>query len=97
MSTSETREAAGVDDLRATAVARLRKRRELGAHALAYVLVNLFLNGIWLLTTPGGFYWPMFPMLGWGIGLAFHIWDVFIGSDPSEEAIRAEMERLRGR
>jgi len=34
-------------------------------------------NGIWLAITPGGFYWPMFPLLGWGIGLAFHVWDVY--------------------
>jgi hypothetical protein len=98
MSTSEeTRESTGAQDLRAVAVARLRKRRDLGAHVLAYVLVNLFLNGIWWLTTPGGFYWPMFPMLGWGIGLVFHAWDVFVGSAPSEEAIRHEMDRLSRR
>ncbi|MCM4084394.1 2TM domain-containing protein [Paractinoplanes hotanensis] len=81
-------------DLREAAVTRLRKKRDLQAHLLAFVLVNLFLNGIWLLTTPGGFYWPMFPLLGWGIGLAFHVWDVYVGSNPSEEAIRAEMDRL---
>jgi len=81
-------------DLREEAVTRLRKKRDLQAHLLAFVLVNLFLNGIWLLTTPGGFYWPMFPLLGWGIGLAFHVWDVYVGSNPSEEAIRAEMDRL---
>ncbi|MBM2616398.1 2TM domain-containing protein [Actinoplanes sp. LDG1-06] len=81
-------------DLREAAVIRLRKKRDLQAHLLAFVLVNLFLNGIWLLTTPGGFYWPMFPLLGWGIGLAFHVWDVYVGSNPSEEAIRAEMDRL---
>ena len=81
-------------DLREEAVTRLRKKRDLQAHLLAFVLVNLFLNGIWLLTTPGGFYWPMFPLLGWGIGLAFHVWDVYVGSIPSEEAIRAEMDKL---
>ena len=36
----------------------------------------------------------MFPMLGWGIGLVFHAWDVFVGSAPSEEAIRHEMDRF---
>ncbi|MCU7729510.1 2TM domain-containing protein [Actinoplanes sp. KI2] len=94
MSTSELKEPAGVPDLRAEAVARLRKRRDFGAHVLAYVLVNLFLNGIWWVTTPGGFYWPIIPMLGWGIGLVFHAWDVYFGSAPSEEAIRHEMDRL---
>ncbi|WP_344573200.1 2TM domain-containing protein [Actinoplanes palleronii] len=51
----------------------------------------------WWLTTPDGFFWPMFPLFGWGIGVAFHIWDVFVGSEPSEEAIRAETDRLEKR
>ncbi|KUL23605.1 hypothetical protein ADL15_45580 [Actinoplanes awajinensis subsp. mycoplanecinus] len=84
-------------DLRQTAVGRLRKRRELQTHVLAYVLVNAFLVAIWWLTTPDGFFWPMFPLFGWGIGVAFHLWDVFVGSEPSEEAIRAEMDRLEKR
>jgi 2TM domain len=85
------------DDLRQLAVTRLRKKRELQAHVLAYVMVNLFLNAIWLLTMPGGFYWPVFPLLGWGIGLAFHIWDVYGPAQPTEEQIEREMHRLSPR
>jgi hypothetical protein len=85
------------EELRELAITRLRKRRELQAHLLAYVLVNLLLNGIWLLTSPGGFYWPMIPMLGWGVGLAFHIWDVYSPEVPAEERIVREMARLRRR
>jgi hypothetical protein len=33
-------------------------------------------------------------MLGWGIGVAFHIWDVYAPETPSEERIRREMDRL---
>ena len=87
----------GTTDLRQLAVTRLRKRRDLYAHLLAYVLVNLFLNAIWLLTNPGGFYWPMFPMFGWGIGVVFHVWDVYWPGEPAEERIDKEMARLRER
>jgi hypothetical protein len=83
-------------DLREVAVRRLRQKRDLQAHVLAYVLVNLALNGIWLIIMPGGFYWPVFPMLGWGIGLAFHIWDVY-AAGPTEQQIQREMSRLDGR
>jgi 2TM domain-containing protein len=83
-------------DLREAAITRLHKKRDLQAHLLAYVLVNLMLNGIWLVTNPGGFYWPVFPLLGWGIGMVFHIWDVYGPSEPSEEKIRREMNRLGG-
>ena len=83
------------DALRQAAIDRLRKKRGLQAHVLAYVTVNLFLNGIWLLTTPGSFYWPMLPLFGWGIGLAFHIWDVYSYATLSEEKIQREIGRLR--
>jgi hypothetical protein len=85
------------DELRRLAVSRLRKKRDFGAHALAYVLVNAFLVGIWMLTGPDGFFWPMFPMFGWGIGLAFHAWDVYAQPVPTEEQIRHEMDRLAHR
>jgi 2TM domain-containing protein len=81
-------------ELREFAIAQLRKKRDLQAHVLAYVLVNLFLTGIWLLTTPGGFFWPMFPIFGWGIGVAFHIRDVYAPAAPPEDRIQREMDRL---
>jgi hypothetical protein len=80
-------------ELREAAVQRLRKKRDLQGHVLAYVMVNLLLNGIWLITTPGGFYWPVFPLLGWGIGLAFNVWDVY-SPGPTEDQIQREMRRL---
>jgi len=82
------------DQLRQLAISQLRKKRGLQAHVLAYVMVNLFLNAIWLLVMPGGFYWPVFPLLGWGIGLAFHIWDVYGPTQPTQEQIEREMRRL---
>lgn len=81
-------------DLRARARKRLDDRRGLGAHALAYVLVNGFLVVIWMMNGADTFFWPIFPILGWGIGLAFNAWDVLFPG-PSEDRIRAEMDRLR--
>ena len=80
------------DELREQALARLQKKREFHAHLFAYVLVNAFLVAIWAVTS-AGFFWPIFPILGWGIGLFFHGWDVY-QRPTSEEEIRAEMDRL---
>ena len=68
-------EPAGVDAARADADERRAGpwgRRDFRAHATAYLLVMVLLIAIWLLTTPGGYFWPVWPMLGWGIGLASH-------------------------
>jgi hypothetical protein len=80
-------------DLRQLAIAQLRKKRELQAHILAYVAVNLFLSAVWFFTD-SGFFWPVFPIFGWGIGLAFHAWDVMSPAEPSEEKIQREMRHL---
>jgi len=94
MTIPETPQAVSPNSLRQAAIDRLGKKRDLQAHLLAFLTVNAALNLIWWLTNPGGFYWPMFPTLIWGIGVVFHLWDFFIGKNPSEEAIRAEMKRL---
>ena len=81
------------EDLRSRALQRIKKRRDLGAHILAYLLVNGSLIAIWF-ATGHGFFWPVFILLGWGIGLVFHIWDVYRG-EPSEADIQREIDRLR--
>ena len=82
------------DALREEAVTRLRKKRDFGMHALVYLLVNGFLVVIWAVTG-GDFFWPIFPIAGWGIGLAANAWDVYGRRPISEAEIRREMERLR--
>lgn len=39
-------------------------------HAQVYVLVNAFLVVIWAVTDFGGYFWPIWPMLGWGLAVA---------------------------
>jgi class 3 adenylate cyclase len=40
-------------------------------HLTVYLLVNVFLIGIWA-ASGAGYFWPIWPILGWGIGLAVH-------------------------
>jgi hypothetical protein len=80
-------------ELRRRAVKRLEAKRGLAAHALAYVTVNLLLVALWYVTG-AAFFWPVFPIFGWGIGMAFHAWDV-LSPTPGPEQVEAEMERLR--
>ena len=83
------------DALREAAVTRLRKKRDFATHILIYLLVNSFLVVIWAVTS-GDFFWPIFPIAGWGIGLAANAWDVYGRKPISEGEIRQEMDRLRG-
>jgi class 3 adenylate cyclase len=40
-------------------------------HLTLYLLINVFLIGIWA-ASGGGYFWPIWPILGWGIGVASH-------------------------
>jgi hypothetical protein len=84
------------DELRERAIVRLRKKSDFGAHLLAYVLVNAFFVGIWAMTG-AHFFWPVFPIMGWGIGVAFNAWDVYRREEPDEARIRREMDAIRRR
>lgn len=81
-------------ELRERAIKRLKKRRDFRAHILVYTLVNAFLVVIWAVTTPGGFFWPIFPIVGWGIGVVMNAWDVYFADDFTEEDIEKEIEHL---
>jgi hypothetical protein len=44
----------------------------LRVHLTVYVATITFLCAIWLLTDPWGYFWPVWPALGWGLALAIH-------------------------
>lgn len=81
---------------RERAVQQLKKRRDFRGHLLVYVLVNAFLAAIWALTSDHGFFWPIFPIGAWGIGLVMNAWDVYWRRDITEEAIQHEIGREGG-
>ena len=94
METNETTELDQPSTTRDRAIKRLRKRRDFFGHLVVYAVVNGFLVAIWAVTTPHGFFWPVFPMLGWGIGVVLNAWDVFRKYTFSEEQIQREIEHL---
>ena len=85
-------------DLRAQARRRVGRKMGFYVHATVYVLVNL---GLWAVATvTGRGPWNVWPLAGWGIGLAVHGVVTFIGlrgDGLRERMIEAEVERLRRR
>ena len=82
------------DTLREQAITRLKKKRDFATHLVVYVLVNAMLVVIWAVTG-ADFFWPIFPILGWGIGVGANAWDVYGRKPISEGEIEQEMSRLR--
>jgi hypothetical protein len=73
---------------------RLEKRRDFATHAVAYVVVNLMLIGVWAVTG-AGYFWPAWVLLGWGAGLVLNAWDVYFRRPITEADIDRELTRGR--
>ena len=54
-------------------VAHEQARRALPAHVRSWLALVVLLVTVWALTTPGGYFWPVWPALGTGICLAGHV------------------------
>lgn len=69
----------------------LRKRAFL-VHATIWAAVNVFLVVIWVLAG-GGHPWFLYPMIGWGIGLAAHGASAYLMSNPNDIILEREQKR----
>lgn len=80
---------------RQAAIDRLKAKRDFWSHLFIYVAVNTLLVVVWAVTNSDSYFWPVWPIAGWGIGIAAHAWETF-RRPISEDAIRREMEKGRG-
>jgi hypothetical protein len=48
----------------------------------AYLAVNTFLVAVWFFTSRDhyNYFWPIWPIMGWGVGLVFHYMDAYHGN-----------------
>ncbi|MGA7809632.1 2TM domain-containing protein, partial [Bradyrhizobium sp.] len=76
------------------AIERIQAKRGFGVHATVYVAGNLLLVAVWAITSRG-YFWPIWPMLGWGFGLGMNYWSVFLRKPISDDEIRREVEKRR--
>ncbi|WP_204346070.1 histidine kinase [Psychroserpens algicola] len=66
------------DDRYVRARKRVEDMKEFYYSLISYCLVIPFLFFIWYRYTPNTIQWFWFPMFGWGMGLAFHAYKVYV-------------------
>ena len=66
------------DDSYVRARKRVEEMKEFYYSLISYCIVIPFLIFIWYRYTPYTIQWFWFPMLGWGMGLAFHAYKVYV-------------------
>lgn len=94
---------------RELAVKRIKAKNGFKIHLFVYAVVNLMLVAIWAISVAAGwndnvvnqpfggnFFWPIFPILGWGLGVAINGYVVYHGEVYTEEQIQREMKKLPG-
>ena len=77
-----------------------KKRASFRQHLITYLIINAFFWAIWLLSGGRsygrhGLPWPVWPALGWGVGLVFHYFGAY-GNDASEN-IEREYQKLQNK
>lgn len=68
-------------------------------HLATYIVVNVFFWILWYFKgqhgNQDGWPWPVWPMIGWGIGLFFHWLGAYVM--PRENSVHKEYEKLKNR
>ena len=84
--------------LREQAVRQLKKRRDFHMHLFTYLTINLVVWAVWAIigiTAHSWFPWPLWVTLGWGVGLVFNAWDVYVRRPVTEADVQREIRRLQ--
>ena len=77
-----------------------KKRVDFKRHLRTYIIINGVLWGIWLFTGMETDHdefvpWPVWPTLGWGIGIVFNYFNAY--HSHKAEAVEREYEKLKSR
>ncbi|HSP59495.1 MAG TPA: 2TM domain-containing protein [Ornithinimicrobium sp.] len=82
--------------LRARAKQQLEARAGFRQHLTVYLAVMGLLTAIWLVSG-GGYFWPVWPAMGWGLALVLHLAALTWDQEPSETQIAEQARRLASR
>ncbi|MFC1845832.1 2TM domain-containing protein [Chloroflexota bacterium] len=86
------------DEIYEEAKQRVENKKGFFIHLIVYVLVNVFLVIIWAVTTPGGYPWFIWPIIGWGIGLVLHCLSIFVFTRKTgweQRELEKEVQKLK--
>ena len=80
-------------ELRAQALKRIEDRKGFRVHLTVYLAVIGFLTAIWLVTG-ADYFWPVWPAMGWGLGLVLHGASLSWDKEPTEAEIAEQARRI---
>ena len=69
---------------------QLQRWRDFQAHVAAYLVINIVFVVIWALTGQG-FFWPVYPLVGWAAGLSFQHFSAVLRGQITDEDVRRKL------
>lgn len=78
---------------REAAIKRLKDREGFRIHLISYLAVNTMVILIWAMTG-AGYFWPIWLIGLWGIGLVINAYVVYAAKPLTEDQIQKEMKNL---
>lgn len=75
---------------------RVADKKKFHKHLATYIIFSCFFFFI-NMTSGSHQIWFIYPVLGWGIGIASEYYKVYVSPNLEEEAIQKEMRRLEQR
>lgn len=68
-----------------------KARADFKTHFTVYLIINASLWLIWFFTGSSNYPWPVWPTLGWGIGVLFN----YLGAYKFTSTVEREYEKLK--
>lgn len=76
-----------------------KKRVSFKRHLATYIVINTFFWLLWYFTEhqdgSAGVPWPVFPMIGWGIGIMFSFLNAYVFM--KHDSVEKEYDKLKGK
>jgi hypothetical protein len=90
-------------ELRQKAEKRAEEKVDFLIHFVIYLCVNALLIGVWYFNGGSGWFtggqgmfpWFIFPLFGWGIGIAAHFFGAFASPNLKDRFAQKEYERMK--
>jgi 2TM domain len=77
------------------AALQIQRWRDFGSQVFAYVIGNIVFIVVWA-AQGRGFFWPIYPLLVWGLGLSVQHFSVVIRGQITDEDVRRKLNRNGG-
>jgi len=77
------------------AALQIQRWRDFGSQVLAYVIGSIVFIIIWAVQGRG-FFWPIYPLLVWGLGLSVQHFTVVIRGQITDEDVQSKLNRNGG-